>query len=204
MNDDDEKIVTTKDKLKLTLKEQKEIKSSPTMFFTYIGFIFALGIPILTSTFNDFIGIKGEYIKCFFVFLVFFFFILTIRESVKIVRNKIKGVGDEEWFLCKVQGKEVPKKEKISFSFSDIDFKWILKIIIMIILYVLPLGLWILVISLIGWPNAWNNVVETEGQVPTWFPTLFFSIIWLGGTYFALIAYSSDINDFFDEALDIY
>lgn len=195
----------SEDKLRLTLKEQKEIKASSSKFLSYLSFIFAFAIPLFTATFNELGAISAELLKAIFIVITGLFTLLSIIEGVKLIRVKIKGTGDDEWFVLRVQGKEKIKKEKGSgFWESIVDFfcftDWldVLRKIGLVFLYILPLGLWILVISLIGWPVAWSTAIKQGGDLPTWVPTLFFSLIWLLGTYFYLIAYREEILDFFE------
>ena len=195
----------TEDKLRLTLKEQREIKASGSKFLTYISFIFAFAIPLFTSTFNDVGPISAELLKAIFIVLTGLFSILSIVESIKLIRVKIKGTGDDDWFILRVQGKEKKKKEKNSgFWTAIVDFfyftDWldVLRKMGLVFLYLLPIGLWVLVISLIGWPVAWNTAIPQNGDFPVWVATLFFSLLWFFCTYFYLIFYREQILEFFE------
>ena len=194
----------SEDKLRLTLKEQKEIKASGSKFLTFISFIFVFAIPLFTATFNGIGAISAELLKAIFIVLTGLFTFLSIVEGIKLIKAKIKGTGDDEWFVLRVQGKEKKKKEGSGFWDAIGDFfyftDWIdvLRKIGLVFLYILPLGLWILVISLIGWSVAWSTGTTQSGDLPTWVPTLFFSLIWLLGTYFYLIVYREEILDFFE------
>ena len=204
MNEKEESkiIQVSEDKLRLTLKEQNEHKSSSSKFWTFLSFSLAFGIPLFTSTFNGFWILSAELLQAIFIVTTFLFFALAFFEAVKVIKSKITGKGDDDWFVLRVQGLEKPKKES-SFGEAIVDFfcftDWIdvLKKICLVILYLLPIGLWLLVMFLVGWQVAWNTIIPENGDFPMWVMTLFLSLFWFLGTYFYLIAYRNEILEFF-------
>ena len=204
MNEKEESkiIQVSEDKLRLTLKEQNEHKSSSSKFWTFLSFSLAFGIPLFTSTFNGFWILSAELLQAIFIVITFLFFGLAFFDAVKVIKSKITGKGDDDWFVLRVQGLEKPKKES-SFGEAIVDFfcftDWIdvLKKICLVILYLLPIGLWLLVMFLVGWQVAWNTIIPENGDFPMWVMTLFLSLFWFLGTYFYLIAYRNEILEFF-------
>ena len=195
-------IQVSEDKLRLTLKEQSELKASGTKFWTFLSFSLAFGIPLFTSTFNGFWILSAELLQAIFIVVTILFFVLTFVEAVKVLKGKSTGRGDDDWFVLRVQGLEKPKKES-SVGEAIVDFfcftDWIdvLKKICLVILYLLPIGLWLLVMFLVGWQVAWSTAIPEGGDVPAWTVTMFFSVFWIMGTYFCLIAYCKEILEFF-------
>lgn len=204
MNEKEESkiIQVSEDKLRLTLKEQNELKSSSSKFWTFLSFSLAFGIPLFTSTFNGFWILSAELLQAIFIVITFLFSGLAFFEAVKVIKSKITGKGDDDWFVLRVQGLEKPKKES-SFGEAIVDFfcftDWldVLKKICLVILYLLPIGLWLLVMFLVGWQVAWNTIIPESGDFPMWVMTLFLSLFWFLGTYFYLIAYRNEILEFF-------
>lgn len=196
------KITTTEDKLKLTLKEHKDINNGASKMTTHLGFFISFATVLLTAEFKTVLGINGEVIQAVFICLSLLFGGLFFVSGVKLLRNKLKGTGDEEWFLLRVQGKEKSKSKSLDISgVFDFDFKMLLGIVLRVILYLLPLGIWILVMCLIGWENAWLAMIEDENgsALPAWIVSLVLSGGWLGYTYFMLFAYWGEIQEFFDD-----
>lgn len=204
MNEKEESkiIQVSEDKLRLTLKEQNEHQSSSSKFWTFLSFSLAFGIPLFTSTFNGFWIISAELLQAIFIVTTFLFFVLAFFEAVKVIKSKITGKGDDDWFVLRVQGLEKPKKES-SVGEAIVDFfrftDWIdvLKKICLVILYLLPIGLWFLVMFLVGWQVAWSAAIPEGGNAPVWTVTLFFSVFWIMGTYFCLISFRNEILEFF-------
>ena len=64
-------------------------------------------------------------------------------------------------------------------------------------MYLLPIGLWLLVMFLVGWQVAWSTAIPEGGDAPAWTLTLFLSMFWIFGTYFFLIAERKEILEFF-------
>lgn len=189
-------IKTSEDRLKLTLKEYAEIKNASAKLWTYIGILLSLVTTILTATFNSILGLSSEIIKALFIFFSILFFVLIIKESIKLIKSKINGVGDEEWVVLYLQNKSKPPKEHKKFKLS---FMSILGRILQTLLYVLPILLWILVISLCGWSDAFGVVVNASGEKSiTWIATIYFSLMWYLITYVFLIASKDYINKWFD------
>ena len=202
-------ISTTEDKVRLALKERKEARISSSHFFTYITLLVSFLIPLFTSDFKDLGIIKSEVIKGVFIVLCGLFSILSIIELIKIIKNKISEKCDDDWFVYRIQGKTKPPKgkklkeiESKNISFSSTNIYDVLSFILKCIVYLLPLLLWIIVISLVGWGNAWSSYIPKEGDLPVWAPTLIFSCIWFFVTYSNLIIYASAINEFFDDMFD--
>lgn len=195
-------IQVSEDKLRLTLKEQSELKASGTKFWTFLSFSLAFGIPLFTSTFNGFWILSAELLQAIFIVVTILFFVLTFVEAVKVLKGKSTGRGDDDWFVLRVQGLEKPKKES-SVGEAIVDFfcftDWIdvLKKICLVILYLLPIGLWLLVMFLVGWQVAWSTAIPEGGDAPAWTVTLFFSVLWIMGTYLCLIAYRKEILELF-------
>lgn len=191
---DDSKIIqVTEDKLRLTLKEQKELKTNSSKFLTFLSFSLAFGIPLFTSTFNGIWILTAELLQAIFIVSTILFLFLTLIEAVNVVKSRLEGKGDDDWFVLRVQGLEKEKKRSIVESIADFFYftDWIdvFKKIGILILYSLPVGLWLLVISLVGWSVAWNTEIPLNGDLPTWVTTLFWSLIWFLGTYGAFLGY---------------
>ena len=203
MNEKEESkiIQVSEDKLRLTLKEQNELKASSSKFWTFLSFALAFGVPLFTATFNGFWFLSAELLQAVFIVTTILFFVLAIIEAVKVIKSKISGKGDDDWFVLRLQGLEKPKKES-SFGEAIVDFfcftDWldVLKKICLVILYLLPIGLWLLVMFLVGWPEAWNTAITENGELPVWVTTLFWSALWLLVTYFFLIASRKEILEF--------
>lgn len=203
MNEKEESkiIQVSEDKLRLTLKEQNEHKSSSSKFWTFLSFSLAFGIPLFTSTFNGFWILSAELLQAIFIVITFLFFSLAFFEAVKVIKSKITGKGDDDWFVLRVQGLEKPKKES-SFGEAIVDFfcftDWIdvIKKTGLILLYLLPIGLWILVISLVGWTTAWSTEILINNEIHVWVLTLAGSLFWFLATYFHLIVYRHEILSF--------
>ena len=204
MNEKEESkiIQVSEDKLRLTLKEQHEHKSTSSKFWTFLSFSLAFGIPLFTSSFNRFWIISAELLQAIFIVTTVLFFVLAFFEAVKVIKSKITGKGDDDWFVLRVQGLEKPKKEN-NVGEAIIDFfcftDWIdvLKKTCLVILYLLPIGLWLLVMFLVGWQVAWSTAIPEGGDAPAWTLTLFLSVFWIMGTYFFLIAGRKEILEFF-------
>lgn len=204
MNEKEEpKIIqVSEDKLRLTLKEQSEFKASSAKFWTFLSFALAFGIPLFTATFNGFWILSAELLQAIFIVTTVLFFALAFLEAVKVIKSKITGKGNDDWFVLRVQGLNNPKK-KSGFKESIVDFfcftDWIdvMKKICLVILYLLPIGLWLLVMFLVGWPEAWSTAIPEGGDAPAWTLTLFLSVFWIMGTYFYLISFRNEILEFF-------
>lgn len=190
-------IKTSEDRLKLTLKEYSEIKNASAKLWTYIGILISLVTTIFTATFNSILGLSSEMIKSLFIFFSILFFVLIIKESIKLVKSKINGVGDEEWVILYLQNKQKPPKEHKKFKFS---FMSIFGRILQTLLYLLPILLWVLVISLCGWSNAFGVSVNANGETSiTWLGTIYISFMWYLINYVILIANKDYINKWFEE-----
>ena len=109
------------DKLRLTLKEQSELKASGTKFWTFLSFSLAFVIPLFTSTVNGFWILSAELLQAIFIVVTILFFVLTFVEAVKVLKGKITGGGDDDWFVLRVQDLEKPKKES-SVGEAIVDF----------------------------------------------------------------------------------
>ena len=204
MNEKEESkiIQVSEDKLRLTLKEQNEHKSTSSKFWTFLSFSLAFGIPLFTSSFNGFWIISAELLQAIFIVTTILFFVLAFFEAIKVIKSKIAGKGDDDWFVLRVQGLEKPKKknnagEAIVDFFCFTDWIDVLKKICLVILYLLPIGLWLLVMFLVGWEVAWSTAIPEGGDAPAWTVTLFFSVFWIMGTYFYLISFRNEILEFF-------
>ena len=172
MNEKEEpKIIqVSEDKLRLTLKEQSELKASSAKFWTFLSFALAFGIPLFTATFNGFWILSAELLQAIFIVTTVLFFALAFLEAVKVIKSKITGKGNDDWFVLRVQGLENPKKTG-SFGETIVDFfcftDWIdvLKKTCLVILYLLPIGLWLLVMFLVGWQVAWSTAIPEGGTI---------------------------------------
>ena len=206
MNEKEEpKIIqVSEDKLRLTLKEQSEFKASSAKFWTFLSFALAFGIPLFTATFNGFWILSAELLQAIFIVTTVLFFALAFLEAVKVIKSKITGKGNDDWFVLRVQGLNNPKK-KSGFKESIVDFfcftDWIdvIKKIGLILLYLLPVGLWIIVMSFIGWSTAWSTEILVNNEVYAWVLSLGGTFMWFLATYFFLIAYRDYIFTFFGD-----
>lgn len=192
----EEKIITTEDKVKLTIKEYKECQASTAKLWTYFGIALSLLTTLFTAEFKSILGITPEIFKAIFIVLSCLFAVLFFIEAFKIIFYKIKKRGSEEWFILRLQNKELPKKEKIQHDFSFLSF---LGRFLQVLLYIFPILLWVLVISLVGWGNTFGAVETSDGSSPAWLLTIFFSLFWFATTYTTLIIYKDIINEWFDD-----
>ena len=190
-------ITTTEDRVRLTLKKYGDIKNGSAKLWTFLGLLISFVTTLLTAEFKNFLGLTADVFKTLFIFTSILFFILFLIEAIKLIKSKINGCGDEDWFVLHIQNKEKQKKERKTFDFSFMSF---LGKFLQILLYISPILLWVLVVSLFGWRNAFGVTINSVGETSyTWLLTLMFSFIWYGITYFVLICYKDCINQWFDD-----
>lgn len=193
----DKIIKTTEDRVRLTLKEYGDIKNGSAKLWTFLGLLISFMTTLITADFKDVFGVKADIFNALFIFASVLFFILFFIEAVKLIKNKINRRGDEDWFVLHLQNKEKPQKERKTYDFSFLSF---IGRVLQFLLYISPILIWVLVISLCGWRNAFGVSVNSAGETSyNWLLTLIISGMWYGITYLTLIFFKDNINDWFDD-----
>lgn len=191
-----ETINVSEDKIKLTLIKYTDIVRSESRLWTWIGFLISFVTTLVTSDFKNVLGVDSSLIRALFVVLSMLCAAMSMKEAIKLIIAKHKGIGGEEWFLLEIQGKK--KAPKSLVKSNVLNGKKIFGKCLQVLIYASPIILWLIVMFFIKWENAWSRTFTEEWGYP-WMASLFLSIGWFVLTYLTLIVYMEIINDWFDE-----
>ena len=185
-------------KLKYLLSKKNEMDKAKRYSVSYFSFFVTLMIALATcAKFNAILGFSEDIVKAIFVVFAIITGILSSFNFIKFIIFKINKIGSEEWLINEIKGIQ---KEKREFHF-EFDFAAVIRIIIYLIVILIPIGLWVFVVHMIGWDVCFSRQVE-EGKVAAWAITLFISIIYclaVGSLYFE---YGGAFIDFIQDHID--
>ncbi len=194
-------ISVSEDKIKLAMVELNKYKNEKTKFVSYLTIMLSFLIPVFTAEFKTVAFLDAKFIYGVFITLTLVFFVLSVIAGLRVLIYKKRGIGSDEWFLCVIKGVTY-KKEKKNFRLSDFDFKLVLYYIFQVIYWLLPIAFIVFIYSMIGWGVVWNRSIPQNGDLPTWVPTLFLSIIGLFGMYAGLYwLYDNFFSDLLEDKL---
>lgn len=195
-----DEINVAEDKVRLTLKYYSDYKGYIGKATTALTFFLSFFVTLFTADFKDFLGMNSDTIRGIFIALSAILFLFFVYFSIKFISLKVRGYGDEEWFVLELKGEKKVKKVR-NFSLSDIDFKGCLGYFLFFLLYTAPILVWIFIVSMTGWDICFSR--STNGDMPNWLITLLVSGFGFFVCYFYLIAFLSEIKEWFYYTFDI-
>lgn len=83
-------IVTTKDKLKLTLIDWEKSKKMASEWWTYLGMALSFIIPLFTADFQAFWIFSAEILRALFVIMSAIFGVITVIAVIRRIINRRK------------------------------------------------------------------------------------------------------------------
>lgn len=192
-----DKITTNIDKVKLALKEYKNKKDIGKDLFSSIIALISFVITLISSDFNDFLGISPTTLTFIAWSIIFALCIYILYLFIMLVAISVKRNNTVEWFVDTLLGNE----EKYKFDFGSIllacantiatVFYWIWKslgYVFLTLFYTFPLA----ILAIIGFSVGWGAIFHFGENGDS------YAYLYLFGGGIATFAYYAFISNAFD------